>query len=93
MAINDKVRVSTLDDWYLVLSKMYNQLKAENAPRYDTDIGKDFKTTSMLNPGAKANAEHISHIINGINALNGKDSDGNIPTDKDDLKVYFWYSD
>ena len=72
---------------------MYNQLKAENAPRYDTDIGKDFKTTSMLNPGAKAKAEHISHIINGINALNGKDSDGNIPTDKDDLKVYFWYSD
>ena len=93
MAINDKVRVSTLDDWYLVLSKMYNQLKAENASRYDTDIGKDFKTTSMLNPGAKAKAEHISHIINGINALNGKDSDGNIPTDKDDLKVYFWYSD
>ena len=52
MATNDKVRVSTLDDWYLVWSKMYNQLKAENASRYDTDIGKDFKTTSMLNPGA-----------------------------------------
>ena len=93
MATNDKVRVSTLDDWYLALSKMYNDLKTENASRYDTDVGKDFKTTSMLYPGAKATAEHISHIINGINALNGKDSDGNIPTDKDDLKVYFWYSD
>lgn len=93
MATNDKIRVSTLDDWYLALSKMYNDLKTENKIRYDKDVGKNYDPSSKLNIGARATATHISHVVNGINALNGKDSDGNIPTDKDDLKVYFWYSD
>ena len=93
MAKNEKIRVSTLDEWHAALAGMYNALKNENANRYITDVGKDYESSSKLNSGAKAKVEHINHIINGINALNGKDSEGNIPTDKDDLIVYFWYSD
>lgn len=93
MAKNKKVRVSTLDDWYAALSKMYNDLKTENKDRYDKDVGKDYDASSKLTPGTKATAKHINQVINSINNLNGKDSNGNIPTDKDDLKVYFWYSD
>ena len=93
MTENDKIRVSTLDDWYAALSKMYNDLKNENKDKYDKDVGKDYSNSSKLNPGTKATVGHINQVINNINNLNGKDSEGNIPTDKDDLKVYFWYSD
>ena len=71
---------------------MYSALKNENADRYITDVGKDYESSSGLTSGVKAKAEHINNLISNINNLNGKDPAGNIPIDKDNLKVYFWYS-
>lgn len=92
MAENEKIRVSTLDEWHAALAKMYSALKNENADRYITDVGKDYESSSGLTSGVKAKAEHINNLISNINNLNGKDPAGNIPIDKDNLKVYFWYS-
>ena len=66
MAKNEKIRVSTLDEWHAALAEMYNALKNENANRYITDVGKDYESSSKLNSGTKAKVEHINHIINEI---------------------------